>query len=264
MLSLYWPDDRVIYVGRGVSGPVVDEGVVPDFVNNISDLAQVISGCSAVINLAGPTPGAGDMADHLPIARSVLCACDLACVPRCLLMSSQAIYGPLTGQVTENTVPKPVGDYGRGKLAMENAALHWPGDVEVSILRLANVAGADQLLGRRGSETPSVALDVFPNGTSPRRCYLGPQALAVILFALARYDGDLPDVLNLGAGSSVAMADLLNAGQIPWHGVSAPDTALPDLALDSTRLQEFLGLPGHLGSVEQVISEWQDWKGRSQ
>lgn len=190
---------------------------------------------SAVICLAGVTAGPR-LGANTPLA---LAACDLAereGVPL-LLASTQAVYGRRPGLVPETSAPDPETDYGRAKLEMEQAVADRP---RVCCLRIGNVAGADMLLGN-AAKGP-VVLDQFADGQGPRRAYIGPRTLAQTLLQLSRQD-DLPPVLNIAQPGLVPMADMLTAAGADWSWRPAPETALPELALDVTALLSRVDLP---------------------
>lgn len=209
--------------------------------------ARAASGAAAILNLAGRVGGtAGDDAGHAALALAALGAARDAGVAHVFLASSAAVYGGAI-LARETEAPAPVSGYGRAKAAMEEAALNWaaahPGGPGVSLLRIANVAGADTLLAGPSGPGP-LALDIFPDGRGPRRSYLGPQALAAILarlLARARQGGALPGVLNVALEGEVAMEDLLAAAGCAWVARPAPATALPAVTLDTTRLAAICG-----------------------
>lgn len=177
--------------------------------------------CSGVIMLAGSL---SDLDAHVPLAKA---ACDLGAargVP-VLLASSQAVYGPQAGALSEDHPCLPNTPYGRAKLAMEQAVA---GRAGVTCLRIGNVAGADALF--RAMAAGPVRLDAIAKGQGPRRAMIGPHTLADALLALL--EADLPPVLNLAQPGLVDMADLLRAAQADWGWQAAPDTALPALELD--------------------------------
>lgn len=209
--------------------------------------AGAAAGARAILTLAGRVGGtARDMADHAALALAALEAGRAAGVARVFLASSAAVYGA-AALAREEDAPAPLSDYGRAKLAMEAAALRWaaahPGGPGLTCLRIANVAGADALLGAAPGPGPQ-RLDTFPDGTGPRRSYLGPMALAAILarlFALVRQGRPLPEILNLALDGAVAMEALLSADGRAWAPRPAPATALPVVRLDVRRLAAIAG-----------------------
>ena len=219
--------------------------------------AAAAEGAQMILNLAGRVGGtARDDADHAALALAALEAARTAGVAQVLLASSAAVYGP-ADCAAEDAPLAPVTPYGRAKAQMEDAAGRWAavhrGGPGVTCLRIANVAGADALLGAAPGPGPQM-LDVFPDGTGPRRSYLGPLALAGILSRLAghvRAGGILPEVLNVALDGAVAMAALLDADGRAWAPRPAPRAAVPLVRLDVTRLCAVTGPlpPADAGSI---------------
>lgn len=225
----------------GYGGPVFDPLTDP------RAYAAAAKGAAAILSLGGRVAGnAADLADHAALGLAALRAAAAAGVPRVLLASSAAIYGGATCAKEEDP-PAPAGDYGRAKLAMEAAALAFarahPGGPRVTCLRIANVAGADALLGAAPGPGPQM-LDIFPDGAAPMRSYAGPAALAGILARLFARVADgtaLPEVLNVALDGAVSMAALLDAAGREWAPRVAPASLLPLVRLDVTRLAALVG-----------------------
>ncbi len=194
---------------------------------------------SAVIVLAGVTSGTpDDLAQNTALA---LAACDFADKAgglRVFLTSSQAVYGPRSGRLSEETPCDPNTVYGQAKLEMERAVA---GRSNVTCLRLGNVVGCDAISAAmaRGA----VVLDRFVDGQSPRRAMIGPQTLGEMMCALLAVPAPLPPVLNVAAVGLVAMADLVAAAGQSWQWQEAPPHALPALDLDLSRLQSVVHVP---------------------
>jgi len=165
-----------------------------------------------------------------------------------LLMSSAAVYGRLTAPLTEDRAA-PAAAYGASKLAMEAAVAGLSG---VSCLRLANVAGADALFGSMAKGP--VTLDRFESGLGPRRSYIGPLTLARALLALRGMD--LPPVLNLAQPGALAMETVLAAAGADWRWTPAPEGALPEVVLDTARLEAVLRLPE--ADPDRLVAEAED------
>lgn len=228
-------------------GPVFDPLTQPQ------DFAAAARGAAAILCLAGRVGGGrAELAEHTALGLATLGAAEAAGVRHVFLASSAAVYGAADG-AREDDAPRPLSDYGRAKCEMEDAALAWraarrsgPG---VTCLRIANVAGADALLGAPAGAAPQW-LDIFPDGTGPRRSYLGPAALAGILtrlFAHVRAGAPLPALLNVALEGAVAMEALLAASGRPWLPRPAPAGALPLVRLDVARLA---GLCGPLAAAD--------------
>lgn len=160
-----------------------------------------------------------------------------------LLCSSAAVYGAAPGPRGEDGLADAATSYGLAKLFMEREV-----GIDVRLrpvpgtccLRIGNVAGADALFGAMASGP--VTLDRLPDGTSPRRAYIGPLTLARALVALLARP-DLPPILNLAQPGLLLMSDLLLAAGHPFAWRPAPPTALPALEMDLSRLQALVPLP---------------------
>ncbi|MEM1150516.1 MAG: NAD-dependent epimerase/dehydratase family protein, partial [Pseudomonadota bacterium] len=178
-----------------------------------------------ILSLAGPTPGGtlrgeAELADHVHLAKVVM---DYARGP-VMLASSAAVYGQ-AGQadtaLSEDVVlPADLSSYGAAKRSMEEAA---PG---ATSLRIGNVAGVDAILG---GWQDGFALDTFPNGTTPRRSYIGPATLALTLAKLCCQAHTLPRRLNVSEAGSVEMGDLLVAASLPFRKRVAPENAIANV-----------------------------------
>lgn len=194
---------------------------------------------SAVIALAGVTSGDADgLAQNTALA---LAACDLATRAggvRVLLMSSQAVYGPQSGALSEHSPCRPNTPYGQAKLEMEQAVARYP---NVTCLRVGNVMGCDAISGAMARGC--VTLDRFADGQSPRRAMIGPVTFGHVLQGLLAYPDALPPVLNLAQVGMVAMADVLEAAGVSWIWQDAPPHVLPALDLDVSRLAGLVPLP---------------------
>ena len=221
-----------------------------------------LENATAILHLAGTTPTGGTIVDdaqfesaNVQMALSVLDAAARHAIPRVLLASSASVYGrPLSEEQVfgEDTPLQPLNAYGRSKMAMERAALSFtaPKDTpEICILRIANVAGADQLLQnalRAGPENP-MELDRFPSGHGPLRSYIGPQSLGDTLLKIAGHPAPLPKILNIAAAPPVRMDDLLRAleahSPVPWRYRIASKTAIERVVVDTRRLDAVYPVP---------------------
>ena len=194
----------------------------------------------AALVLAGVTPRPAAPLDlNAALARACLDGLRAAGIGRVLFASSAAVYGAGDGRrsFSEEDAPRPDTPYGAAKLDAE-AELFRDGGMEVAILRIGNVLGADALMANAAHAAPGapLALDRFADGSGPVRSYIGPLSLARAVAALAAHPGPLPDVLNVAARRPVAMADLLDAAGVPWRWSPAPDAARQRITLDCERL----------------------------
>ena len=194
-----------------------------------------------VLHLAGKTSGAVD--ENAAVTEAVCAASVAARARHVFVMSSAAIYAPGPLPMDETTLPAPTGPYGLAKLAAEQAALRRIPH-RLTILRLANLAGADALLG---PARPHVSLDPIDGQRGgPERSYIGPRVLAQVLADLLRRAADgapLPQLLNLAQQPPVAMADLLQARGQSWSFGPARPAAIPRVVLNSDRLAAMVQLP---------------------
>ncbi len=212
----------------------------------------------AVIDLTGAVPGRSvDPADNTSLAMAALDAGRGWSAGHVFVMSSSGIYGP-TGAAPagEATPPDPRGPYPEAKLAMElaMATARRPGDPGLTVLRLANVAGASAPWGAGASPV----LDRFADGGGPVRSYIGPVTLARILARLAdlaRRRVSLPALLNVAAPRPTAMADILSAVGTPPGWRDARAGAIARVVLDTARLQSLCPLPQDCGDAAALVAE---------
>ncbi len=181
---------------------------------------------------------------------------------RLLLASSSAVYaGSGAGRHAEaDMLVEPSGAYGASKLEMERAVLAASGAGRgpvVSVLRLANIIGADSLFDnlQPGGE---VVLDRFSSGGGPMRSYLTVGDLAHVLGVLATCpQAVLPSIVNVAGSHALAMADLVEqaAGQVVWQ--AAPPTALERVEMNTSLLQQITGPLAQSSDPGLAIASWQ-------
>lgn len=206
----------------------------------------------AVLCLSGVTSGDG-LGRNTDLARAALGAARRLGVGRVLLASSSAVYGAAPGPHDESDACHPVTAYGASKLTMEQAAFAEAHGLDVTCLRIGNVAGADALLGGlRPGRVP--CLDQFPDAAAPRRAYIGPQTLARVLGKLACHPMLLPPVLNVAQPGLIGMDSLLRAAAVRWTWQPAPATALPELSLGLDRLQTLCPIAS--AAPDTLVAEW--------
>lgn len=225
-------------------------------------LAQAAEGTDTILCLAGVTPGhGGDLDDNVRLAEASIRAAQASTrgsdrKTRVLLASSAAVYGNQPGVLPEEAPLHPANPYGVAKAEMEAQALRLGAEagVAVTALRIGNIGGLDAILG---GWRPGFQLDRFADGTTPRRSYIGVQMLAQVLAALVQRP-DLPKLVNVAQPGPVAMGDLLHAAGLDFSLRPAPDTAIPEVALEVTRLAGLLppDVPLPPADPAQLVAEW--------
>ncbi len=234
--------------------------------DSMDELASV----SDLVVLWGITSGTTrELEGNADLAQKALRLAQSLNVDRVLFCSSAAVYAPHPLPIREDSGKlKPANDYGRSKLDAESAVQHWwaghnngPG---LSILRLANVVGADGLFAslQRGG---TIYLDRFVSGLGPVRSYIAPGDLARVFERLLELSpDDIPGVLNVAGRTPIAMQDLAEQTQaeIAWR--PAPQSAVPLMSLDTGRLCAITGRLGPSGDAARVIADWRRWRTRGE
>ena len=235
-----------------------------DILGDPAGLAAACTRADVILDLVGVTPASGgDMGVNTDLALAVQRAAGGR--PH-LVASSAAVYGRAAGLCRERDAVVPAAPYGVAKRAMERAVLAKGGPV--TCLRIGNVAGADAILGqaRRGLSGPPAAamvLDQFPDGSTPRRSYIGPATLARVLADLCRAAGKgraVPHILNIAAPGTVEMGELLAAAGHPWTPRPAAGTAIAEVALDISALSRFTRPDPASGAAAALVAEWRAYQ----
>ena len=242
-LARVWPADRpALWQHRPGRVPPATPALEWDIARARAPLDQADRArIAGIVMLAGPTQASPTLKAETVTLAQIAAGLGRRLSCRVLLASSQAVYGARTGLLSEDSGCAPVGAYGRAKLAMEGAMF---GQDHVTCLRIGNVVGCDALAAGIAAATPEapVTLDRFAGGQGPRRAMIGPEDLARVLIALMDAPA-LPRVLNVARPGSVAMAEVLRALGLPFDWRPAGPDALPDLALDVSRLAALCALP---------------------
>lgn len=213
---------------------------------------------NCLIVLAGTTPATGqNMGDNITLTERYVDAAEQMGIPRILIASSSAIYGPGVGvPLSETAICAPLNAYGQSKLDMETALQGRSSQkLNICCLRIGNVLGADALL-LNAATGRDITLDVFENGHGPQRSYIGPGVMADILGQLACVPNPLPPALNLAAPTALYMDELAHAANLTWTPRLAPNTMIQDLTLDCDLLQALVNLPPLSSDPEQMIEDW--------
>ena len=238
--------------------PSTADWVRCDILGDPVGLKAACTRADVILTLAGITPAPGrDLTLNSDLALAVQRAAGGR--PH-LLASSAAVYGRADGLCRESDAVQPAAPYGGAKRAMEQTMLSEGGPV--TCLRIGNVAGADQILGKAGKGATR-KLDCFPDGRTPRRSYIGPATLAQVLADLAIAAGQcrsLPDILNVASPGTVEMGALLDAAGSPWTPRTAPPDAIAEVALDTTTLNRFSGQDPATGTAAAFVAEWRTYQ----
>lgn len=219
---------------------------------NAEALKQTLAGADAVICLAGVTNGSAQPMDmNTKLATAVLDAAQAVGAGHVILFSSAAVYGNTPGPLREGGPAAPVSPYGHAKLAMEGmAAVHAHPN---TTMRLGNVAGADAILG---GWKPGFALDTLPDGTTPRRSYIGPNSLARVLFDMTT-GKDLPKLVNVAAPGTVQMGALLDSAGLPWQSRPATDGTISAVELNTGLLEQITDFDPRDSTAQGIVADWQ-------
>ena len=78
---------------------------------DMDSLSPLLAGVDAVVNTSMPPPSR-----EPELVTNIYHACNQAGVRRFIQLSSAAVYGNRTGEVSESMSPAPLDDYGRGKV----------------------------------------------------------------------------------------------------------------------------------------------------
>jgi nucleoside-diphosphate-sugar epimerase len=214
-----------------------------------------------ILGLAGAREGS-DLSLNARLARATCRAAAERGARHIFLASSAAVYGPSHTAHSESSPLTPETEYGRAKLAMEQAALDWHSGqtgVGLTLLRIGNVVGFDSLLGGAKAGIPVVLDPVEGQDGGPLRSYIGPNTLGSVLARLAGMvleGARLPEALNIAVPKPVRMAELLAAAGKDW-GYGRPKAGTrAAVVLDTTLLQGMIRLPPFAGRPEAMVAEW--------
>lgn len=258
MLRALWPSSlNVVWQSRKSRTGFVQ----CDLFAQQDQLADLMRECSAVLCLAGVTDAShkktgAALTDNSRLAQAAIIAAHQARCDRVLLCSSAAVYGASQGMQRETATGRALSNYGSAKQEMEDTAKALAGATGVTVccLRIGNLAGADAVLA---GWKPGFKLDVFPDGLTPERSYIGPQTFANVLHEVIRA-GNLPPVLNIAQRNPIRMGDLLDAAGLDWSAQPAPASAIPSVQLCTKLLEQTLQHPVPKASAAGLVREWRD------
>ncbi len=218
-----------------------------------------------LLHLAAVLPGPHHddlIAGNLRLAEAIIAQDRLSPFSHVVFMSTVAVYAPGTQAIAETEVPAPQSDYGRAKLHCETRLCAAFGG-RLTILRLANLAGADALLGGNPG-SGEVVLDPIPGTSSgPLRSYIGPKTLARalgVLLGQIALGKTLPGILNVSQPKAVAMDHLLTAAGRAWRFGPSRTATVAKVAVDVSVLMNICPLPDL--DPAAVIDELDDLRGR--
>lgn len=259
MVRCHWPAAGLVMQHRqsgaeGLFWPLLD-GPAP-LLAHVDQTGSI----AAMIVLAGVTPATGaDLSLNTRLAVAAVTAAKAAGIGRVLVASSSAVYGAGQGVALAETAPLcPANAYGAAKVAMEAALAPFRDAVEICVLRIGNVAGADAALlnvARYAPDQPLI-LDRFADGQGPWRSYIGAGALARVLHDLAHHPAPLPDVLNLAAPNPVSMESLVAATGHPCQFRPAPPEAHQTITLECTRLAALYPFDPADSAPATMVADW--------
>ena len=216
-----------------------------------------------ILHLAGLTKGsAQELAQNVQVTAAVCAAARAAEARHVFVMSSAAVYRPSADLISEDDAKGPVSPYGQAKLEAEEVAAQGLAGMGLTVLRLANLAGADALLGNCG---PGKTLQLDPvagQARGPERSYIGPHVLAGVLAGLFGHvlrGAELPGILNLAEPGILAMADLLDARGQAWAFGPPRPAAIARVALATARLQALV--PMALATPATLIADLDRMRG---
>lgn len=221
--------------------------------------AVAMAGKKAVICLPGVTPTRATSKGNLYSRNTELALAAISCaahagVGRVFLASSAAVYGAASGVQDENGTPEPVAAYGHAKLEMEQAAFALADKLgqAVTALRIANVAGADAILG---GWYAGMQIDQLKDERTPRRSYIGPQTLTRVIEELCQIV-ELPQVLNVTSPGVIEMGALLDAAGLAWGARPAGENVITEVALSTKRLERYVSFAPEHGTATGMVAEW--------
>lgn len=208
---------------------------------------------------AGSNASRAILDDATKAVIATLHAAQIAGVSRVVIASSSAVYG-LGTHMSETETPNPVSEYGRAKLDLETECLRQaPDDLELCLMRIGNVAGADALLSQVcwGRAPGQISLDQFADGEGPHRSYISPMSLARVIDALMTTPKPLPRILNVAQDPPIAMSALAQAAALNWSWTPAPAhrARTQQITLDCSALEDILGLDKITASPGAMVED---------
>lgn len=249
VLRQFWQGDAVVWQTR--TERVGFHKV--DILNNPKGLKDLCVGADSILCLAGVI---GNAAHALQYNTDLaIAAIQAAQGARVFLASSASVYGAGGANLYETDACVPVSPYGQAKLAMEQSALAT--GAPVTCLRIGNVAGSDAILGGWHN---GMTLDARPDGSTPRRSYIGPQTFARTLAYVMDAKAP-PPVLNIATPGGVQMGAVLDAAGLPWQPRTPGDHVIWDVTLNTDTLATLVPFAPSCSSAEGIVADWHQAQG---
>jgi len=183
-------------------------------------------------------------ADHLGLAQLLHRLARSPCPPTVVLTSSAGtVYDPdMTGRCREDAPTRATSRYGAAKLALERLLLEYAGVIPSVILRLSNVYGPGQRMGKgqgvlaywlSSALAGDPLLMIGDPGTTRDYVYIDDVVDCLLRVALNEpaAGGTIPTVLNVGSGTSTSLATLLSTVEFVV-GRDLPVRRLPGRRVD--------------------------------
>lgn len=276
MLRRFWSRDTSrdtditrLYQTRRAQDRAESDLVVWDILDPLPDTITGQAPFDCMIVLAGIVPQAeANLALNISLGLASLEAAARLGSARVLLASSSAVYGASSNAPLSEEGPlAPANPYGRAKQAMEEACKVQARKLglELCCLRIGNVAGADALLlnGAALRQGETLQLDMFADGGTPMRSYIGPDSLGRVLMSLVRSPAPLPDALNIAAPRPVSMGALAQTAHLPVTLRPVKDSAHQYITLDCTRLTAIHRFDPAEADPGEMVRQWRAGKDRS-
>ncbi|MEL7115759.1 MAG: NAD-dependent epimerase/dehydratase family protein [Pseudomonadota bacterium] len=219
-----------------------------------AQLVPHLAEARAVFVLAGATKPEHGLGLNTEVAK----AATIAAPPSAhlFLASSQVVYGTSPGPHHEGGQVAPASAYAASKLKMEAAFADHP---RVTSLRIGNVLGAD-VLGCNIAAGAALTIDQFADGRTPRRSYIDPVSLGIAVDGLlqaAEAGRALPKVVNIARAPVLEMGEIAQASGMGYTARPAAPDAVPEVAMDLTRLFDLVPALAAPWPVAQAVAAWQ-------
>ncbi|WP_081617355.1 UDP-glucose 4-epimerase GalE [Thioalkalivibrio sp. ALMg11] len=265
----------------------------------LADL-MVEYGVEAVIHCAASTVVPDSVMDPLGYYENnilgtltLLQAMQAGKVRRLIFSSTAAVYNPEgRSLISEHENPDPVSPYGASKLMAERMVrdMAVAGDVDFTILRYFNVAGADPM-GRSGQSTPAAThlikvaaevacgarstLTIFgtewptPDGTGVRDYVHVSDLAQAHISALKSLDGPAHNsTLNCGYGRGSSVRDVIHAVEratgevLPVNVAPARPGDLAEVVADARALRRALNWKPQYDDLDVIVRHSLEWESK--